>query len=78
MKDDQLLQIDITIGEVIKGLIGLSFSGFRAILIKFWVIYKLIRIRRSLRKLFGVSYRTILLNRWRQHRDHKNQANASD
>ncbi len=77
MKDDQLFQIDITLGEVIHSLIGLSFSGFRAILIKFWVIFKLIRVRRSLRKLFGVSYRTILLNRWRHHRDEKHKANAS-
>ena len=77
MKDDQLLQIDITLGEVIHSLIGLSFSGFRAILIKFWVIFKLIRVRRLLRKSFGVSYRTVLLNRWRQHRDQKNQAKAS-
>jgi hypothetical protein len=78
MKDEQLLQIDITIGEVIKGLIGLSFSGFRAILIKFWVIFKLIRVRRSLRKMFRISYRTVLLNRWRKHRDQKNQANVSE
>ncbi len=77
MKYDQLLQIDITLGEVIHSLIGLSFSGFRAILIKFWVIIKLIRVRRSLRKLFRVSYRTVLLNRWRQHRDQKNQTKAS-
>lgn len=78
MKDDQLLQIDITLGEVIHSLIGLSFSGFRAILIKLWVIYKLIRVRRLMRKSFGVSYRTVLLNRWRQHRDHKNQADVSE
>lgn len=78
MKDDQLLQIDITLGEVIHSLIGLSFSGFRSILIKFWLIFKLIRVRRLMRKSFGVSYRTVLLNRWRKHRDHKNQSDVSE
>lgn len=78
MKDDQLLQIDITLGEVIHSLIGLSFSGFRSILIKFWLIFKLIRVRRLMRKSFGVSYRIVLLNRWRKHRDHKNQSDVSE
>jgi hypothetical protein len=77
MKDDQLLQIDISLGEVIHSLIKLSFSGFRAILIKFWVIFKLIRVRSSLRKMFRISYRTVLLNRWRHHRDEKHKAKAS-
>lgn len=77
MKDEQPLRMDIASCEAINCLIDLSCSEFRSILKKIRFIFILIRTRRSLRKLYGVSYRIILLNRWRHHRDEKHKAKAS-